>query len=142
MITSRKKYIVISVFCCVIIFFNSCATLLSESSYPVVISTNPPGAKVSIKDKQGFNFYVGHTPVYVDLPAKSGYFSKAFYLVTIQKESYETKLIPITFSIDEFYFYNALSSSFFIGMLIIDPISGAMWKTNTKFIHENLQKSK
>lgn len=45
--------------------------------------------------------------------------------------------MPITFKLDGWYFGNILIGGL-LGMLIIDPATGAMWKIETEFLNETL----
>ena len=119
------------------LIFSSCASIVSQSNYPVTINTNPPGATLEIKDKRNVTVYKGTSPALVHLPSGQGYFSKSKYYVHISKAGYNNAVIPIFYSLDGWYFGNLIIGGV-IGMLIIDPITGAMWKLETTFINHNL----
>jgi hypothetical protein len=55
-------------------------------------------------------------------------------------KGYNSRTVSVTFSIDDWYFGNILFGSL-IGMLIVEPATGAMWKLDTEFINETLHKS-
>ena len=74
------------------------------------------------------------------LKAGSGFFGKARYQVTYTKNGYETKTVPVEFKLDGWYFGNILLGGL-IGMLIIDPATGAMYKLETEFLNETLVQS-
>lgn len=120
--------------------FSSCATIFTKSSYPLSINSNPNNAKVSITDKKGKEVYLGNTPASVKLKAGSGFFSKAEYRVKLSSPGYNERIIPVTFKLDGWYFGNLLVGGL-IGMLIIDPATGAMWKIETDFVNETLSAS-
>jgi len=122
-----------------IFLFSSCASIVSKSVYPISINSTPSGAKIIITDKKGNEVYVGNTPATVKLQAGSGFFSKAHYQVKFIKESYETKTVPVNFKLDGWYFGNIIFGGL-IGMLIVDPATGAMYKLDTKFLNETLSK--
>ena len=107
--------------------FSSCATIVSKTSYPVSIYSEPRGARVSITDKKGKEIYKGTTPAVVRLKSGAGYFSRAEYQVRLSADGYEERLIQVTFKLNGWYFGNLLIGGL-IGMLIVDPASGAMWK--------------
>lgn len=58
----------------------------------------------------------------------------------LSNPGYDDKVIPITFSIDGWYFGNILIGGL-IGLLIVDPATGAMWKMETEFLNETLTQS-
>lgn len=123
-----------------VLFSTSCASIVSKSSYPLTINSAPTDARVSITDDKGMTVYQGNTPATVDLKAGSGFFKKASYQVVISKEGYDERLIPVNFKLDGWYFGNILFGGF-IGLLIVDPATGAMYKIETEYISENLSQS-
>jgi len=123
-----------------VFLFSSCATIFSKSTYPLSINSSPSNANVSITDKNGKEIYLGKTPANVNLKAGAGFFSKAEYQVKFSSPGYDDKIVPITFKLDGWYFGNLLLGDV-IGMLIIDPATGAMWKIETEFLNVTLSKS-
>lgn len=123
-----------------VFLFSSCASIVSKSTYPLSINSSPSNAKVSITDKKGKEIYLGNTPATVKLKAGAGFFSKAEYQVKFSSPGYDDKIVPITFKLDGWYFGNLLLGGL-LGMLIIDPATGAMWKIETEFLNETLSKS-
>lgn len=124
----------------ILLFATSCASIVSKSSYPIAINSTPSEAKISITDKKGIEIYTGQTPANLKLKAGSGFFGKARYQVKFEKEGYDTKTVPVEFELDGWYFGNILLGGI-IGMLIVDPATGAMWKLETEFINETLIQS-
>lgn len=123
-----------------VFLFSSCASIVSKSTYPLSINSSPSNAKVSITDKKGKEIYLGNTPATVKLKSGAGFFSKAEYQVKFSSPGYDDKIVPITFKLDGWYFGNLLLGGV-LGMLIIDPATGAMWKIETEFLNETLSKS-
>lgn len=121
-----------------IIFF-SCATILSKSSYPVSINVNPSGANISITDKKGKEVFKGPSPSTVTLKSGAGFFVKAEYQVKIFANGYNEIIVPINYKLNGWYFGNLLLGGV-IGMLIVDPATGAMWKLDTPPISVTLSK--
>jgi hypothetical protein len=108
------------------VLFSSCASIVSKSEYPVSLTSSPSGAKVTVK-KNGISVYQGLTPSMVTLSASNGFFQPAKYQVEFTKNGAPTQTIPLTSDIDGWYFGNILFGGL-IGMLIVDPATGAMWK--------------
>ena len=123
-----------------VFLFSSCASIVSKSTYSFTINSSPNDASVSITDKKGYEIFVGNTPAVAQLKAGSGFFSKAEYQVKISTPGYDTQIIPVTFSLDGWYFGNILLGGL-IGMLIVDPATGAMWKIDRNFISVTLRQS-
>lgn len=122
------------------ILLSSCATLFGKSSYPVSINSNPTGATVSITDKKSKEVFKGQTPATVTLKSGAGFFSKAEYQVRISSAGYAEQVIPVNFKLNGWYFGNLLIGGV-LGMLIIDPATGAMWKLDTPPINVTLSKT-
>ena len=141
--TSRRnqKYLKVTVILMTtVLFFSSCASIVSKSTYPLSINSTPSGATISITDKKGIEIFLGNTPAVVRLKAGAGFFEKAEYQVKFSSLGYDDKIVPVTFSIDGWYFGNILLGGL-IGMLIIDPATGAMWKIDTEFLNATLSQS-
>lgn len=122
----------------------SCATIFGKSSYPVSINSNPVGANISITDKKNKEIFKGQTPTTVTLKSGAGYFSKAEYQLKISSAGFSEQIIPINFKMNAWYFGNipfVLGVAGFLGALVIDPVTGAMWKLDTPPINVTLSKS-
>jgi hypothetical protein len=119
---------------------SGCASIVSKTSYQVPINSDPKGAKITITDFKGRQVHSAETPTTVHLRAGAGYFKKAGYLVKFELEGYDTKTVPVTFDINGWYFGNVLFGGL-VGMLIVDPATGAMWKLDTKFVNETLKQT-
>lgn len=127
-------YVLVAAFA---VILSSCATIVSKSTYPLTVSSTPVGAKVTIVNKKGFEIFSGNTPATLQLAAGAGFFTKASYLVTIEKEGFEKRVIPVEFKLDGWYAGNIIFGGL-LGILIIDPASGAMWKIDKEYINETL----
>lgn len=109
-------------------FVSGCASIVSDSSYPVTISASPEGVRYTVKNaKRGYDVMSGVTPATISLSADEGFFSKASYLVTFEKPGYDSVTLPLKAGMDGWYVGNLLFGGL-IGFLIIDPATGAMWK--------------
>ena len=117
-----------------------CASIVSKSSWPITINSSPSEAKISIKDKKGIEIYTGNTPATLKLKSGAGFFSKARYQVTFEKVGYDKKVVPVEFKLNGWYFGNIIFGGP-IGLLIVDPATGAMFKLETEFLNETLSKS-
>jgi hypothetical protein len=109
-----------------LLMFSSCASIISKSDYPVRLNSSPEGANVKVVDSSGQPVFTGVTPTTVNLTAKKGFFSGATYTVYFQKTGYGQTSAQIKTGIDGWYFGNLLFGGI-IGMLIVDPATGAMW---------------
>lgn len=123
-----------------IFILSGCASIVSRSSYPISVNSTPSGANITVKNKKGLDVYSGNTPAYFNLDAGAGYFSKASYTLVFTLDGYDTRIVPIHFSMDGWYIGNILFGGL-IGWLVVDPLTGAMWKLDTEVIDETLSKS-
>lgn len=121
------------------LFSTGCATIFGKSNYDIAINSNPVGAALSIVDKSGKEIYKGTTPATVNLKSSAGYMSKAEYQLKFDLEGHEQKVVTLTSKLNGWYFGNILLGGL-IGMLIIDPASGAMYQMPQVSVNETLNK--
>lgn len=124
----------------VVLLASSCASIVSKSSYPISINSVPSAATITVTDKKGVEIYKGATPATMNLKSGAGFFTKASYQVKFQLDGYEERIVPINFKLDGWYFGNVVFGGF-IGLLIVDPATGAMYKLDTEYLNETLTKS-
>lgn len=112
-----------------IVTLTGCASIVSESEYPVNFTSTTNNVSFVITDADGKVVYQGTPPTTVTLKADSGYFSKARYRVKWTYADGKVKETMLTASIDSWYFGNAFFlGGGLIGVLIVDPLTGGMWK--------------
>ena len=119
-------------------FLMGCASIISKSEYPVVISSQPEGADITISNSEGKAIYSGKTPTTVTLDAKAGFFKGENYTVEFKQNGCAPHSANITRSVDGWYFVNFLFGGV-IGLFIVDPATGAMW--TLKDLHVDLASS-
>jgi len=124
----------------IFILLPGCATIFGHSSYPVSIDTNPSSANISITDKKGKEVFKGQSPAVVKLKGGAGYFSKAEYQVRLSKPGYNEQVVTVDYKLNGWYFGNLLIGGV-LGMVVVDPLTGAMWKLDTPPIDVTLTKS-
>ncbi len=115
----------------------SCSSIVSKSTYPVVVKSAPSGLKYSIKNKAGSVVSTGRTPSTVSLNAKAGFFKAAKYQIDILEGSRTVGSTELTATIDGWYLGNILFGGL-IGLLIVDPATGNMWALPDEVtVHKN-----
>lgn len=117
---------------------SGCASIVSKTNYPVVVTTNPPGASVTIENRDGEQVFKGSSPAAVRLKSGGGFFKGATYTVRISKEGYAEKMVQVTSTVNGWYFGNLIFGGL-VGMLVVDPATGAMFKLHNTTISETLQ---
>lgn len=133
------KKVSTSVLLTIAIFLGGCATFVGPSIYPLDIRTYPPGAHVVITDRWGDSVFDGTTPATARLKPAAGYMRRAKYTLRISMPGYAEQTFPIKFVINEWYVGNLFIGGL-IGWLIIDPMTGCMWKLETPPINTTLKK--
>ena len=118
-----KKYILLLT---TIILLSSCASIVSKSSYNVNLQGSSDGVNFVVKNAQGFPIHKGQTPAIVKLNASDGYFKGASYMVEFEKIGRKS-FTSIDATLDPWYVGNIVFGGL-IGFLIVDPITGSMWK--------------
>ncbi|WP_375738286.1 hypothetical protein [Pseudomonas boanensis] len=108
-----------------------CASIFSEETYPVQVTSAPSGASIEIRDEDDNVVYNGTTPATVKLASSAGYFDGEMYTVKFSKPGYADEQFVVNSGIDGWYWGNLLIGGV-LGMLIIDPATGAMYDLPTK----------
>ncbi|WP_122858756.1 hypothetical protein [Pseudomonas viridiflava] len=103
-----------------------CASIVSDSKYPVAVTPSPSGAAYEIFNESGISVHSGVTPDEVTLRAGAGYFDGEKYTVTYRKDGYTSSTQTLESGIDGWYWGNIVIGGL-IGMLIVDPATGAMY---------------
>jgi hypothetical protein len=121
------------------LFITNCATIISGSKKAIDIRTDPIFANISITDRKGHEVYKGTSQTVILLRTGAGYFVPARYTVKISYPGFKDKTIEIRAGLNGWYFANIFIGGS-LGMLIIDPATGAMWKLKKVVIDEKLEK--
>ena len=110
-----------------IALITGCASIVSKDDYPVAVNSAPDGANFTITNMAGSTVASGTTPEVVTLAAGNGYFKKETYQIVVSKDGFADKTYTLFSTLDGWYWGNILLGGL-IGMLIVDPITGAMYK--------------
>ena len=116
-------------------FLTSCASIVSRNKWPLAVDSKPEGVHVSITNKKGMEVFTGKTPVVTTLKSGSSFFGKESYVVALTYKGTETRKINVECKVNGWYFGNLLIGGL-IGMLIVDPATGAMYRLESKDIYE------
>lgn len=100
----------------------NCASIVSDSDYSIIVRSEQRDIDFKIKDLNNRTITKGTTPEIVRLKAGTGYFESAKYTIEYLNEKH-----PLDAEMDGWYWGNILFGGL-IGMLIVDPITGAMYK--------------
>ncbi len=122
---------VIAVSTLLLLFLTGCASIVGKDVFPLTINSNPDGASITVQDEKGKKVFAGTTPTTVTLNAGESYFHAKSYHITFSKPGYAEQYADVKATISGWYFGNILLGGL-IGMLIVDPITGKMWKLPTE----------
>lgn len=104
-----------------------CATIFDGGSKAVSIQTDPVGANFTITNRDGKVISSGTTPHQITLNNGGGYFKKGTYNITVTKPGYEDTTAELSPGLNGWYFGNIIFGGL-LGMLIVDPATGAMYE--------------
>lgn len=110
-----------------LLVLGGCASIVSRNDYPVAIDSAPSGVSFYVTDSTGAQVHSGTTPSSVRLRTKGGYFKSQAYTIHLERPGMPTKEYALRSGIDGWYWGNLLLGGL-IGMLIVDPLTGAMFK--------------
>lgn len=114
-----------------------CATIVSKTSYPISVHTDPKGVNISITDRKGKEIYTGTSPATIDLKSGAGFFVKARYEIRLSSPGFTDKTVTIDYKLNNWYYGNIIFGGL-IGLLIVDPATGAMWKIKDPVVDETM----
>jgi len=116
-----------------------CASIVSKTQRTVRIESTPSGAGVEISNRSGRTVFKGTTPTEMTLKTGAGYFKPAFYTVTVGDPSAAGQVFRVGGQFNAWYVGN-LGFGGLIGFLIVDPLTGAMWKIKPELYHVDLER--
>ena len=102
-----------------------CSSIVSKSEYSVAVNSTPDGANFTITNRAGQKVHSGVTPSSITLKSSAGYFKGETYTIALNKEGAQ-KTYTLNSTVDGWYWGNILFGGV-IGMLIVDPATGAMY---------------
>ncbi len=114
-----------------VLLLTGCASIVGKSAFPLTINSHPDGANISIQDEKRTKVFTGTTPTTVTLNAGESYFHAKSYNITFSKPGYADQYAVVKASLSGWYFGNIVFGGL-IGILIVDPITGKMWKLPTE----------
>jgi hypothetical protein len=122
------------------LFAGGCASIVHGGNREISIATQPPGATASVR-KSGGDITdivaVEKTPCTVSLDPKKSYFSGQSYTLRLEMPGYKVTEVELTPKMSGWYWGNLLVGGL-IGMLAVDPATGAMWNISPDKIDRKL----
>jgi hypothetical protein len=118
---------------------SACATIIGSTTQPVTFKSTPEGVTLSITNRAGEKIHTGITPATVTLNRGAGYFKAESYTVKYEKEGFTPKEFMVAGNVNGWYFGNIIFGGVVLGMLIVDPLSGAMFTLDTDKVDHALE---
>ncbi len=111
----------------VAVLASGCASIVHSGPRSLTFNTDPAGARVTIsRNDTGEVVHTGTTPLTVSLNPKLKFFRGQNYAVRFELAGYRTDEVQVRSELSGWYFGNLIFGGL-IGMLIVDPATGAMW---------------
>ncbi len=119
-----------------------CATIMRSGEQKLSFTSDPKDASVSVYDASGMMVAGGRTPITLPISRGDGYFKPGKYRVVFEAPGYAAKEVWLSGSLEAgWYLVGNLFLGGWIGWLIVDPITGAMWNLKPSTVSANLDKS-
>ena len=133
------KKVIITAATALTLMLQGCATIVGDASQTMPITSTPSDAHISIKDEKGLDIYSGQTPTTVTLQKSDGsYFGGKHYTVVIEKDGYKAQTITIDAKVNGWYLGGNLVFGGLIGWLVVDPLTGKMYKLSAESVNATL----
>jgi len=104
-----------------------CATFIDGGTTDLPVTTDPPGAHVTVTNEAGAVVFEGTTPTKVNLDNGDGYFDGETYRLAFSKAGYPNREFVLRTRASNWYLWGNIVIGGLIGWLIVDPLTGAMW---------------
>ncbi|MGB0581027.1 MAG: hypothetical protein ACPGVU_15115 [Limisphaerales bacterium] len=128
------------VLCLSPLILSGCATVFDGGPDNIRIDSDPNGARVTIYDEYGDVVASGHTMFKVALKAGGNYRNRS-YRVKVEKLGFEPKEFLIEGKANGWWWGNLLYGGP-LGAVVVDPITGDMWKLDPAEVEVKLEKIK
>lgn len=115
----------------------SCATIIRGPTDTVSFACTP-AARLVINDHLGNPVYDGPTPADVPLKTSAGYFVGASYSVRMEADGYLPVQLELDAWLSPWYFGNLVFGGL-LGFLVVDPLTGSMWKIHPSGVSITLE---
>jgi hypothetical protein len=116
---------------------SGCASIVHGGPRKIPMSSNPTGATVTIYDRGGQLVMKEKTPFTANLNPKYAYFKGQQYRVVFEMPGYKPAELQINSTVSGWYFGNILFGGV-LGMLAIDPATGAMYNLMPNKVDQTL----
>ncbi len=118
---------------------SGCASIMSGSEQRIDFRSDPSDASIKVYDSGGMVVASSQTPSSVLLKKGQGFFQGANYRVAVEKPGYKKVEVLLRSSLNAgWYLFGNFFIGGFIGWLIVDPATGAMWTLSPEQVSAEL----
>jgi hypothetical protein len=117
-----------------------CATIVHSGPRAISVASTPSGAKVSIYDRSNALVQTSTTPFVAQLSTRYGYFKGQKYRLVFELPGHAPAEVNLESELSGWYLGNLVFGGL-IGMLIVDPLTGAMYNLSPEKIEQPLTTS-
>jgi len=119
------------------LFTQGCASIVHSGNRAITINSEPAGARATISKTGAEVVSVQTTPCTVSLDPKRGYFKGQSYMLRLELKGYKTAEVELKPTLSGWYLGNIVFGGL-IGMVAVDPVTGAMWNIEPGKIEQKL----
>ncbi|MEE9322304.1 MAG: hypothetical protein V3U76_17830 [Granulosicoccus sp.] len=124
------KGLVVSCSCASLL--SGCASVVGWNTYDVQINSTPPATEFVIRNAAGEAIAEGVTPTLINLMTSAGFFKPAVYSITSIDTNNKPQKYVLRPQVNPAYYANFLFGIVGLpGAMLIDPMTGAMYKLPT-----------
>jgi len=120
-----------------LVSLSGCASIMSGTRKNISINSEPPGAHVVVTDRKNREVASLTTPCVANLKRSDGFYVGASYTATIEKPGYQSQQVKIEPTFNPWVLGNVVAGGL-VGILIIDPATGACFQLTPEQIHAQL----
>lgn len=104
-----------------------CASIVGDTNYPVAVTSAPNNAHFEVRNEKGMLVQSGNTPSTIILPSSDGFFDGETYSIKYTMAGHDDHTVTLDSTVSGWYWAN-IAIGGLVGMLIVDPATGAMYK--------------
>lgn len=119
------------------LILSGCASIFNGGPRKIPVDSAPTGVTVSIYDRSGALISTQKTPFVAILPIKYKYFRGQSYRLVFEMPGYKKSETELHSTVSTWYLGNVIFGGL-IGLIIVDPITGAMFNLDPEKIEQKL----
>ncbi|GAB3260229.1 SPOR domain-containing protein [Chitinimonas naiadis] len=132
------KRLLLSLLAVTSVFMAGCASIMNGSTHELTVISEPPGASVLIKSRNGSFKQTVTTPTTLALPRGAGYMQRNDYVLEFNKEGYETQKEELDAHGSRWYGVGNVFSFGPLGWFWLDAKTGSMFVYDKKVVDAKL----